>query len=206
MLQVVSSNRLVRSDLQDFTKRVADLFNSGQIRAPVHLSGGNEDQLINIFTKVKPNDWVLSTWRSHYHCLLKGVPQKRLLADICEGRSISLCYPDYKILSSAIVAGNLPIAVGIAWAIKRSRSADQVWVFSGDMAATTGMFSECVRYSFNHVLPINFVVEDNGKSVCTDTVAVWGGSLSKCQYPAMVHRYAYLLPWPHSGAGKRVNF
>ena len=52
---------------------------SGKIKAPIHLSGNNENELIKIFKKVnKKNDWVLSTWRNHYHALLKGIPRKWL--------------------------------------------------------------------------------------------------------------------------------
>ncbi|MEK7766161.1 MAG: insulinase family protein, partial [bacterium] len=56
-----------------FEQRVKDAFLEGRIRAPIHLSGGNEDQLIEVFSSVRPDDWVLSTWRSHYHALLHGI-------------------------------------------------------------------------------------------------------------------------------------
>ena len=46
------------------------IYEKGKIRAPIHLSGNNENQLIKIFKKVKKQDWVFSTWRSHYHALL----------------------------------------------------------------------------------------------------------------------------------------
>jgi TPP-dependent pyruvate/acetoin dehydrogenase alpha subunit len=192
-----------------FEQRVAEAFNNEEIRAPVHLSGGNEKELIEIFGEIKSDDWVCSTWRSHYHCLLHGVPEDQLMADILAGRSISLCYPEYRIISSAIVAGCLPIAVGLAMAIKAAGKNEHVWAFIGDMAATTGMFHECTEYAYNHTLPITFVVEDNGKSVCTNTEEAWGGLM----YPGRTGRarsdniiYTYSLPWPHAGAGKRVQF
>ncbi len=187
-----------------FEQRVASAFNAGEIHAPVHLSGGNEMKLIDLFTEIKRDDWVCSTWRSHYHCLLKNVPQEQLMSDIRAGRSISLCYPEHRILSSAIVAGCLPIAVGLAWSIKDAGKDEHVWAFIGDMAATTGMFSECVRYATGHELPVTFVVEDNGMSVCTDTIDTWGG---KCSHGGShVRSYKYQLPWPHAGAGQRVQF
>ncbi len=194
-----TSDRLIA-----FEQRVAEAFNSGEIRAPVHLSGGNEKELIEIFSEIKSNDWVCSTWRSHYHCLLKGVAEDQLMSDILAGRSISLCYPEHHVISSAIVAGCLPIAVGLAWSIKNAGKSEHVWAFIGDMAATTGMFHECTSFAFNLTLPITFFVEDNGKSVCTDTEEAWGGMM----YPGggNVRYYFYTLPWPHAGAGKRVQF
>jgi len=192
--------------LQEFERLVAADFDAGMIRAPVHLAGGNEKQLINIFDNIHEEDWVLTQWRSHYHCLLKGVPPELLRDDILSGRSITLCYPDYRILSSAIVGGVLPIAVGLALSLQRERQPGYVWVFVGDMTARTGMFHECLRYVEGHELPVNFVIEDNGKSVCTDTDQVWGKPDFSNRFSPHVMRYDYVLPWPHSGAGKRVQF
>lgn len=193
---------MTREDLIAFERGIAELFNAGKIRAPVHLDGGNEEQLIEIFGEVRPHDWLCGSWRQHYHCLLKGVAPERLEADIRAGRSISLCYPEHRIVSSAIVAGVIPIALGIAWSIKRAGGAERVWCFLGDMTSTTGTFDECLRYAEGHALPIRFVIEDNGKSVCTDTKEVWGSHRSA----NLVHIYRYDLPFPHAGAGQRVQF
>jgi pyruvate dehydrogenase E1 component alpha subunit len=190
--------------LQEFEKEIADLFNAGKIRAPVHLSGGNEKQLIDIFKEVKSDDWVCGSWRLHYHCLLKGVPPARLRADILAGRSITLCYPSHRIVSSAIVGGILPIALGIAYSIKRAGTAERVWCFLGDMTAHAGIFEECSKYALAYKLPITWIIEDNGLSVCTDTLDVW--KVSAWSGWGDVRYYDYKLPWPHAGAGKRVQF
>ena len=60
-----------KNDLINFELEIKELYEKGKIRAPIHLSGNNENQLISIFKKIKKNDWVLSTWRNHYHALLK---------------------------------------------------------------------------------------------------------------------------------------
>lgn len=193
--------------LQQFEAQVADEFNSGRIRAPVHLAGGNEWQLISIFQSIRPQDWVFCQWRSHYHCLLKGVPPSELRDEITSGRSISLCFPRHKVMSSAIVGGHLPAAVGVALAAKRSGADDKVFAFMGDMTARSGIAHECIQYADGHDLPILFVIEDNGKSVCTNTRDAWG---QYCEHgwrrSSRVLSYSYELPWPHAGAGKRVQF
>lgn len=194
---------MTREDLIEFEAEVATAFNAGRIRAPVHLAGGNEDQLIEIFRNVGPADWIATQWRSHYHCLLKDVPRERLMADILAGRSITLNYPEHRIVSSAIVGGVLPIALGIAWAIKRDSGAEKVWAFCGDMTAKTGIYHECMAYAVGHRLPIEFVIEDNGLSVCTPTAETWGEQSRGWSH---VRRYSYKLPFPHAGAGKRVQF
>ncbi len=194
---------LSKEDLVAFERMVADAFNNGMIRAPVHLANGNEQELIDIFRNVAPDDWVCTQWRSHYHCLLKGVPQEQLMTDILAGKSITLTYVEYRVISSAIVGGVVPIALGIAWSIKRLKGNNKVWVFVGDMTAMGGMFHECVRYANGHELPISFIVEDNGKSVETDTKRVWGKYHNGDK---RVSRYFYELKWPHAGAGRRVQF
>ena len=105
-----------KEELVEFENEMAACFNNAQIKAPVHLYDSNEEEVIEIFRKheIGPEDWVLCSWRSHYQCLLKGVPRDELKAAILEGRSISLCFSKYRVFSSGIVTGVLPIATGIA--------------------------------------------------------------------------------------------
>lgn len=194
-------------ELVEFETKVAETFNSGVIKSPVHLYDGNENQIIEVFKNVKDEDWIFCTWRSHYQCLLKGVPQERLMADIINGKSITLCYPDYNIYSSAIVTGSIPIATGVALDIKRKNQTNHVWCFVGDMASETGTFFENYKYAFNHDLPITFIVEDNNKSVCTDTRKVWNtDKLAFNSNEKKIIYYSYTSRYPHAGAGKRIQF
>ena len=200
--------KINKNDLIDFENKIIKLFNNAKIKSPVHLHSGNEENLIKIFKKIKKNDWVLSSWRSHYHCLLKGVPIKKLTQEILNGKSISLCFPEYKIYSSAIVGGSLPIAVGLALALKKKKSKNKVYIFIGDMSSETGIAHECIKFSINNKLPIHFVVEDNSKSVCTDTRKAW--SMKKLTYEKINNKYItyykYNLKFPHAGTGKRIQF
>ena len=194
-------------ELIDFETEIGDCFNNGMIKAPVHLYSGNETQLIDIFKNVKDEDWVFCTWRSHYQCLLKGVPKDRLRQDILDGKSITLCYPDFNIYSSAIVTGSIPISVGVALDKKLKNESGHVWCFVGDMASETGTFFENWKYAVNHDLPITFVVEDNNKSVCTDTRKVWNTSeIYFSESKPKILYYQYQSKYPHAGAGKRIQF
>jgi len=194
-------------DLISFEEEIAETFNQGKIKAPVHLYNGNEKEMIEIFQNVKKNDWVFCTWRSHYQCLLKGVNPDLIKQDILDGRSITLCYPSHKIYSSAIVSGNIPIATGVALDIKRKNQSDHVWCFVGDMASETGTFFENWKYSVNHNLPITFVIENNKKSVCTETLKTWGSEeLFFSKENRNIIYYEYETKYPHAGAGKRIQF
>lgn len=200
-----------KEELIAFENDIAECFDAAMIRAPVHLYNGNEEQVIDVFQKqnIGPEDWVLCSWRSHYQCLLKGVPSGELKEAILQGRSISLCFKEHRVLSSGIVTGVLPIATGIALDIKRKGGTNKVYCWMGDMTSETGIAHECIKYARNHELPIHFIIEDNGKSVCTDTRATWG--TDKLTYEGVNDEYItyYQYPmtkWPHAGAGKRVEF
>jgi TPP-dependent pyruvate/acetoin dehydrogenase alpha subunit len=194
--------------LKQFESAVADAFNGGAIRAPVHLSDGNESALIEIFRNVRADDYVFCSWRSHYQALLHGVPEGMVMDEIMAGRSISLCFPDFRFYSSAIVGGILPIAVGAGIGIKRSGGTEHVWCFIGDMTAEMGMAATAIKYSRNHELPVTFVIEDNGLSVCTDTYQAWrqANSSFEASRPSNVRYFKYSSSYPHAGAGVRVQF
>lgn len=193
---------LTVADLIQFENEIAEAFNAGRIAFPTHLESGNEQQLIEVFQRVQPEDWVCASWRSHLKCLLKGVAPETLKAAIFSGESIALRFPESRVHCSAIVAGILPIALGIALGIQRSGAAGRVWCFLGDMTAETGAAHEAMKYGRNHHLPIRWVIEDNGISVLTDTEAVWGGLTDWSDF----EHYRYRSKYPHCGAGKRVEF
>lgn len=197
-----------KNELIEFEEDIAKEFNSSRIKAPVHLYSGNEDSMISVFQDVKDEDWVLCSWRSHYQCLLKGVPAERVKQNIMDGKSIALCFPEYKVFSSAIVTGILPIAVGLGLAAKRSGSCEKIHCFVGDMTSETGSFEECYKYVKNHDLPVRFIIEDNGKSVCTDTKKTWNSIRLTYEevYNKHIRYYKYETKWPHAGAGQRVQF
>lgn len=194
-----------KAELIAFEQDIKGCFERGEIAAPVHFAGGNEDQLIALFASIRPQDWVLTSWRSHYHCLLKGVPPEQVKAAILAGRSIALCFAEHRQLSSAIVGGICPIATGLGWSIKRSGEDAHVFCFVGDMTAETGIFHESRKYAVNHDLPVTWVIEDNGLSVCTPTKAVWGKSDDRVS-PQATRRYYHELTWPHVGIGQWVRF
>ena len=194
---------LNKNELIEFEQEIKKIYESGKIKAPIHLSGNNEDQLIKIFKKIKKNDWVFSTWRNHYHALLKGIPKNWLKKEIIAGRSMGINNLKYKFHSSAIVGGIIPIALGVAKSIKLKKQKNKVWIFIGDMTYETGIFHECYKYSKNFKLPIKFVVEDNNMSTNSPTNKVWK---KKSKIPKEITKYKYKRKYPHHGTGGWVLF
>lgn len=189
------------AELRAFEKRVSDAFGNKEVKGPIHLSGGNEDDLIEIFRDIHPSDWVCTYYRSHYHALLHGVPEEKLFKAICDGHSMTLNFPEHHFLSTAIVGGQLSIAVGISAALKRINCHRKVWCFLGDMASTIGAFHEAHQYACGHRLPIQFVIENNGLSCNTPTNVTWGDV--QWEEPWI---YSYKRETPHVGIDRWVNF
>lgn len=209
MIKNIDNHPIVREhnwneeELIHFENKIVESWDAGKIRGPVHLSGGNEKPLIEIFKRISKNDWVFSTWRSHYHALLKGVSPDWLEKEILEGRSITIVNKDEKFYSSAIVGGIIPIAVGVAMSNKLKNIDETVWCFIGDMTFETGTFMENYKYAKNFNLPIKFIVEDNKVSTNTPTIETWG---KKSEIPDDIIWYEYDKVWPHYGTGKWVIF
>lgn len=200
-----------KEDLQNFEREIAEIYATGAIRAPVHLRSGREEQLIKIFheNKIGPDDYVFGFWDSHELALLKGVPREELKQAILDGKSISLCFPEYKILCSGIVGSLMGTAVGVAWALKKQKQKGHVYLFCGDMSAETGIFHESVKYAVNFDLPVTFIVCDNGVSVMTDTREVWGSPepwFKDTKYEQKIIYFQYRNGYPHSGLGKLIKF
>ena len=205
---------MTKQQLISFERSVARLCESGKIKVPVHFCGGNEDELIHIFKKIRKQDYVFSTHRNHYHFLLKGGKPARLLSEllgrsngICHGKSGSMHTIDHRahFYSSGIVAGCVAIAAGVGWAIKRDGRDAHVYCFVGDGATDEGWFTEAMRYVIGHELPVTFIVEDNNRSVCTDKKTRWG----KCQWEwdhVQVIHYHYTPKHPHVGTGRNIEW
>ena len=174
-MRYFQNNKLkLKKKLIDFEKKIVTLYEKKKIKGPIHLSGNNESQLINIFKKIKKNDWVFSGWRNHYHAILKNIPLHDIEKQIINGKSMNLSSMKHNFFTSSIVGGILPVALGVAMALKMKKSKSKVWVFIGDMTYETGIFHECYKYGRNFKLPINFVVEDNNMSTNTPTKKAWG--------------------------------
>jgi pyruvate dehydrogenase E1 component alpha subunit len=206
---------ITNQELINFETEIGELFNQAKIRAPIHLSSGNENQIRQVFKFIDiENDWVCCTWRNHYQALLKGVPSEVLKEQIVKGKSMILNMPEYKFICSSIVGGIPSIATGIALAAKLKGTSERVWCWVGDMSAETGAWAEAYKYAVSQDLPITFIVEDNELSVMTPTEKVWGNNkwyLPEQNVDKFVSKHLIYYKYknekyPHAGAGVRVQF
>ena len=172
----------------------------GELPYLLHLAGGNEGPLIEIFKRVNEGDWIFGSHRSHYHYLLAGGVETELESKIRGGQSMFLFSRRLNFLTSSILAGAACIAAGVALALKSEGSKAHVWCFLGDGAEDEGHFYEAVAMVQGHDLPCTFIIEDNDRSVDTN-VPLRRGTSERRNWGPHVERYHYKPTYLHGGSG-----
>ena len=187
-----------KEELVNFETEIGRLYLDNKLPFLFHLSGGNEEQLIEIFSEIKEGDYVLSNHRSHYHALLHGIPPETVKQKILDGRSMFIYDRERNFFCSAIIGGTPAIAAGIAWALKRKGSTQKVWCFVGDGTEDSGHLYEAIRYVDGWDLPCKFVIENNNRSVETTNGERWGKSADYQWNSPSVIKYHYKITYPHA--------
>jgi pyruvate dehydrogenase E1 component alpha subunit len=186
-----------KEELIAFEDRIGDLYLDNQLPFLFHLSGGNEEELIEIFKDIKEGDYVISNHRNHYHALLHGIPPEELEEKIKDGRSMFVYDRKRNFFLSAIIGGTPAIAAGVAWALKRKGSTQRVWCFVGDGTEDNGHLAEAIRYVDGWDLPCTFVIESNDRSCEASNADRWGKTAHPDWNSPSVIRYQYSCVYPH---------
>lgn len=192
-------NNATKEQLIAFTDKLKEFWENGDLPYMMHFSGGNEDQLINIFKEINEGDYIFSNHRSHYHYLLAGGDPQQLMWKIGAGDSMFIYDKKLNFLTSSILGGTPAIAAGVAMALKKKGSDKKVWCFVGDAGCENGHFYEAVRLVWGKDLPCTFIIEDNDRSITVPSSARYG--LEAWDYPSCVKRYSYFPTYPHVGSG-----
>ena len=197
-------NYITKQDLINFENEIIELYKNNKLPFLFHLSGGNEDQLIELFKEINDGDYIISNHRNHYHALLSGIPKEELKQKILNGRSMFIFDRKRNFFTSAIIGGTPAIAAGIALALKKKNSTQKVWCFVGDGTEDSGHLFEAARYVDGFDLPCTFIVEDNNRSVCTTKNERWGKSVNPL-FPSCVRKYYYDITYPHARSDDKID-
>ncbi|HET7309759.1 MAG TPA: pyruvate dehydrogenase (acetyl-transferring) E1 component subunit alpha [Mycobacteriales bacterium] len=157
--------------IRRFEEKCVQLYSAGTIRGFVHLYIGEEAVAAGAMRALTPDDAVVSTYREHGHALARGIPTRAVMAEMfgkvegCSGgRGGSMHLFDVGSRfygGNAIVAGGLPLALGLALA-DDMRGRDAVTAcFFGDGAVAEGEFHETLNLAALWRLPVLFLCENN---------------------------------------------
>jgi pyruvate dehydrogenase E1 component alpha subunit len=157
--------------IRRFEEKAAEMYAHGKIGGFLHLYIGQEAVAVGAISTLRPDDYVIASYREHGHCLAKGSDPRRVMAELFgrrdglskgKGGSMHLFDKSTNFLGGhGIVGAHLPLGTGAAFAIKYQGGDQVVQCFFGDGAVPEGEFHESMNLAALWKLPIIFVCENN---------------------------------------------
>src|SRR3954453_2845523 len=137
----------------------------------LHLAIGEEATIVGTTSVMRPDDYLIGTYRTHGHAIARGTAPKRVMAELFgrvdgtsggRGGSMHIFDLERRFMGGyGIVGGNLPLAAGLGLS-SDYKGTDEVTVcMFGDGASNTGNFGETMNLAALWKLPIFFLVENN---------------------------------------------
>lgn len=154
-----------------FEERCAEMYAIGRIGGFCHLYIGQEAVSTGIISLLRPDDYIITTYRDHGQALARGMTPRAVMAELfgrqdgcAKGKGGSMHMFDKQLGflgGHGIVGGHVPIATGVGFAI-RYRGGDQVIAcFMGESVVNTGAFHEALNMAALWKLPCIFIIENN---------------------------------------------
>jgi len=157
--------------IRRFEEKALDLYSLGKVHGTMHLSIGQEATAVGASSALTQNDYLLNTHRGHGHCLAWGSEPDLMMAEFmgketgyCRGRGGSMHIANVEannLGANGIVAGGIPISVGVGLSINARKTNQVVLSIFGDGAANEGAFHESLNMASIWKLPIIFLCENN---------------------------------------------
>jgi pyruvate dehydrogenase E1 component alpha subunit len=157
--------------IRRFEERAGEMYARAKVGGFLHLSIGEEATIVGSARALREHDYLISTYRSHGHALVRGTPPENVMAELfgradgCSGGrggSMHMFDAARRFMGGyGIVGGNLPIAAGLALASDYEGSDDVTLCTFGDGASNQGTFGETLNLAALWNLPVVFMVTNN---------------------------------------------
>ncbi len=157
--------------IRRFEEKAAEAYALGKIGGFLHLYIGEEAVAVGATSALRPDDYAISAYREHGHCLAKGSDPRRVMAELYgrrdglskgKGGSMHLFDKTTNFLGGhAIVGAHLPLAAGVAFAIKYEGRDQVIVCYFGDGAVAQGEFHESLNLAALWKLPVIYLCENN---------------------------------------------
>jgi len=154
-----------------FEEKTNEMYHQGHISGYCHLYIGEEAVAVGALNALRPDDYVIGAYRDHGHAILKGSDPKRVMAELFgkitgvskgKGGSMHMFNRETRFFGGdGIVAGELPVATGLAFAVEYRGGDEIVLCFFGDGAVNEGAFHEALNLASLWNLPVLFLCENN---------------------------------------------
>lgn len=154
-----------------FEERVNEMFMKGLIHGTTHLAVGEEATAAGGIGALEPDDYIMSCHRGHAHCIAKGADVKRMMCELlgkkdgfCKGLGGSMHIVDISVGNygaNGVIGPAIPMATGVALAIKKDKSNKVILDYFGDGTTNSGLFHEALNMAALWKLPIVYMCENN---------------------------------------------
>jgi pyruvate dehydrogenase E1 component alpha subunit len=200
------SDQLEPQDLKDmlqrmmlirrFEERTMQSYQQAKIGGFCHIYIGQEATAVGAIWAMRKTDPLITAYRDHGHALACGMPARDVMAEMfgkihgCakgKGGSMHMFDKSRSMYGGhAIVGGQCPLAVGLAWGVKYKKEDNVVLCFLGDGALNQGAFHESMNLAGLFDLPVLMCVENNGYSMGT---SIERGTTKADDLSAKAHSY-----------------
>ena len=169
---------MLRSRL--FEEKLRVLFSEGAFYGTTHLNIGQEGSHVGLIEGLDGHDWIVPTHRCHGYNIARGTKPEKMFSElfgsrhgVCKGLGGSMHMTEkesFNAGSSAIVASGVPLAVGLAFALKRQKKENIAVAIFGDGATSRGAIHESMNLASVWNIPVLFYLENNhyGMSASAD--------------------------------------
>ena len=163
--------------IRRFEQQALKYYNQGIMGGFLHLYNGQESVAVGTVSLMNGHDEIITAYRDHGHALAVGMEMNQCMAELfgkgtgCskgKGGSMHFFAPDKHYWGGhGIVAGQTPLGLGLAFALKYKGIKGCAVCFLGDGAVNQGVFSECLNMAALMEMPLVYVIENNGYSMGT---------------------------------------
>jgi pyruvate dehydrogenase E1 component alpha subunit len=157
--------------IRRFEEKSAEAYVAGKIGGFCHLYIGQEAVGVGAISAIRKDDYVLASYREHGLALAKGMSARSVMAELfgkatgCskgKGGSMHMFDKSLGFLGGhAIVAGQIPLATGTAFATKYLGTDQVTLCFFGEAAVNQGAFHESLNMAQLWKLPCIYICENN---------------------------------------------
>jgi pyruvate dehydrogenase E1 component alpha subunit len=163
--------------LRRFEERTGEMYTKAKIGGYCHLNLGEEATIVGLMAALEPEDYIFTNYREHGYIIARGIPPGPIMAELFgketgvsrgRGGSMHLFDADTHFMGGyAIVGGQVPLAVGAAYALKYQGRPGVVLCQVGDATTNIGAWYESLNLAKLYQLPIIFFIVNNGYGMGT---------------------------------------
>lgn len=158
--------------MRRFEERTNEMYVKAKIGGYCHLNLGEEATIVGLMAALKPEDYIFTNYREHGYILARGVAPGPLMAELFgretgvsggRGGSMHLFDASKGFMGGyAIVGGQVPLAVGAAYALRYKEQPGVVVAQMGDASTNIGAFYESLNLAKLWQCPVLFFIVNNG--------------------------------------------